>query len=282
MKTVIITGATSGIGKATAELLAEKGFRIISIARSEASSKSLIEKLQSIYKSEHSYYITDLSDLKSVEETTKKISEEIPKIDVLINNAGCFFENYQASKQGYEMQWAVNHLSHFYLTNLLKEKLIASKSRIINVSSGIHYMGKIDEESFTKTEAYSGFKAYGQSKLANVLFTFKLAALTKDTGITVNALHPGGINTGIGTKNTKGFINKLWSLGTIFMKTEKEGAATSVYLASADEVNGVSSKYFDKKKQKTPSKLARDKALADKVWEISKKQCGLTDEQSFG
>jgi retinol dehydrogenase 12 len=280
-KNIIITGATSGIGRATAKLLAEKGNKIIVLGRDENKAQETVGFLNKINGLNNEYVLCDFADLESVKKAAEKIISLNFNIDVLVNNAGCFFENFIPSKQGIEMQWSVNHLSHFLLTNLLKEQLIKSKTRIVNVSSGIHYMGKIDENSFFEKNNYSGIKAYGQSKLANVLFTLKLAKLTKDTGITVNALHPGGINTDIGTKNTQGFINKLWSWASIFMKSEEEGAKTSVYLAISPDVENVSGRYFTKCKQKTPSKLARDISLADNVWEISKNQCALTDDLCF-
>lgn len=196
----------------------------------------------------------------------------------MINNAGGVFSEFQLSEDGIEMTLATNHFSFFLLTNLLLDLLKNSdNARIVNVSSDSHYKGKIDFNSFTQNQDYFILKAYEQSKLANVFFTQELAKRLKDHNVTVNALHPGFVNTNIGTKGTQWYANWIWSLASkIGGLSIENGAKTSIYLASSDEVKNVTGKYFDKCKSVAPSKISKDEKLQKEIWEISEKLCPIS------
>ncbi len=278
-KIVLITGGSSGIGLATAEPLATMGAELILVARSEEKLKEAAQTI--INKTGNRkirYYIADFSSQRSIRTLAENIKKDYQKLDVLINNAGGVFSAFKLNEDGLEMTIATNHFAYFLLTNLLLDLLKRSDSaRIINVASDSHYNGKLDFDSFTKDKGYFIITAYGQSKLANVLFTAELADRLKDTQITVNCLHPGFVRTDIGTKGTKWYASLFWTLASrLGAMTAEAGAKTSVYLASSDEVKGVSGKYFDKCKPKEPAPLATDKQLQKDLWRISEQLCPIS------
>ncbi len=278
-KNILITGGNAGIGLATAIALAQKGATIYIVSRSKEKAEAAITKIKTESKNNDiHYFIADLSSQKSIRNLVQEINKKLTKLDVLINNAGGVFSDFQLSEDGIEMTLATNHFSFFLLTHLLLDLLKKSDAaRIINVSSDSHYKGKIDIDSFTQNKAYFVLKAYEQSKLANVLFTQELASRLKDLNITVNALHPGFVNTDIGTKGTQWYANWIWSLASkIGGLSVENGAKTSIYLASSDEVKNVTGKYFDKCKSVAPAAITNDKKLQQAVWEISEKLCPIT------
>jgi NAD(P)-dependent dehydrogenase (short-subunit alcohol dehydrogenase family) len=218
----------------------------------------------------------DLASQQSIRTAAEEIRRRVDKVDVLINNAGGVFSGFELTVDGLERTIALNHFGYFLLTGLLLDLVKKSDyARIINVSSDSHYSGKIDFASFRENRGYTLFKAYRQSKLANVMFTAELADRLKGTHVTVNTLHPGTVKTAIAKKSGR-LISIAWSLVTLFSMDAAQGAKTSIYLASSPEVKGVSGKYFDQCKPKKTSALADDVALRKKLWEVSEKLSGFS------
>ncbi|MDX2001945.1 MAG: SDR family oxidoreductase [Chitinophagales bacterium] len=271
-KICLITGGNAGIGKATAVGLAKQGAQVVIVSRSEEKAQQAVKDIIAQSNNQQvDYLIADLASQQSIRQLAAEFKSKYSQLHVLVNNAGAFFSEYGLTEDGIERQWAVNHLAPFLLTNLLLDVLKASApARIVNVSSRAHYRGKIDFEDLNGTKNYDGFfKAYSQSKLANVLFTAELDRRLKGTGVTANSLHPGVVSTEIAQKNSSGWAYWGWTFLRPFMVSTEQGAATSVFLASSPKVEGVSGKYFEKSKEKKPGKLAQDAALAKRLWEVS-------------
>jgi NAD(P)-dependent dehydrogenase (short-subunit alcohol dehydrogenase family) len=268
-KTVIVTGGNAGIGYETALGIAKLGATTYIISRDETKAKAAVEQLKAeSHNLAIDYFIADFSRQKSVRQVAERIKQKLTVIDVLVNNAGGVYPSFALSEDGLEMTIATNHFGPFLLTNLLLPLIEkSSEGRIVNVSSRSHYRGKIDFESFTKEKGYFVMKAYEQSKLANGLFTSVLAERLKSKNITVNSLHPGVVKTDIGKKGTPAYIRWFWSMFTFLGGISVEdGAKTSIYLASSNEVKNVTGKYFDLCKVKEESALAKDKNLAKQLW----------------
>ncbi len=276
-KVCLITGATAGIGKATAKGIAAKGYHVAFTARSQQKAEDTMREIkQSVPDASLDYFICDLSSQQSVRQLADSFLETYDRLDVLINNAGVFYSELVLTEDNIEMQFAVNHLAPFLLTNLLLDLLKKSApSRIVNVSSDSHYRGNIHFDNLYFSENYKGRKAYPQSKLANVLFTYELDRMLEDSGVAVNALHPGTVNTAIGNSNSNFIINLGWHLIRLFAISEEKGAETSVYLAASDEMKNVSGKYFEKCMPKKSSKASYDKEAALRLWKLSEQLTGL-------
>lgn len=270
-KIVFITGGNSGIGKATAIDLAKMGATVVIMARNKTKGLAAIEDIKKVSKVAVDLIVGDLSSFASIRQAAATFNEKYDRLDVLINNAGLVAKEFTKTEDGFETQFAVNHLGHYLLTNLLQDKLkSAPKARVINVSSDLHLSAKFDVASFKNAPTnYATFGAYGQSKLCNVLFTKALAKHFKNDNISVNALHPGVVATSIIDNDVSSGWKFLWNIGKIFFKSPKNGAATSVYLASSKQVEGVTGSYFSNKKEKAPSKLAQDEALIEQLWKLS-------------
>jgi NAD(P)-dependent dehydrogenase (short-subunit alcohol dehydrogenase family) len=277
-KICLITGATAGIGKETAKQLAAKNIHVVITARSKNKAEDTISDIKrTVTGASLDYLLCDLSSQKSVRQLAEEFQSSYDRLDILINNAGAVYSDLHYSKDGIEMQFAVNHLAHFLLTNLLLGVLKKSApSRIINVSSDSHYRGKINFDDLYHTKRYWVMTVYEQSKLANVLFTYELDRMLEDTGVTVNALHPGMVDTTIGNTHAKGIASLGWSVMRLFAITVEKGAATTVYLATSDEVKNVSGKYFAKGKPKKSSRASYDKETALMLWNVSKELTGLS------
>ena len=270
-KKVLITGGNSGIGLETAKALIAQGAEVIIASRDSQKTQDALNLL-----GKGALHLSvDLSDFDSVRRLAAAYLEQHNRLDVLINNAGVFPGKAQMTQQGFEMQIGVNHLSHFLLTQLLLPTLIETgESRVITVSSMLHQKGAIDFESFRGGGRYSAQKAYGQSKLANVLFALELAERLKHTSVTSNVLHPGGVATDI-VRDMPWLIRKL--LGLIFISPE-EGARTSIMLATDPSLDTTSGAYYDQCQLKPPATIAGDSALRSKLWDESLSAVNLTED----
>lgn len=276
-KLCLITGANAGIGKATAIGLASQGASLLLVTRNaEKGNAAKAEIIAATKNDKVEVLCADLSSQKSISQLVENIKARYSKLDVLVNNAAYFVDTLQYSEDNIEMQWAVNHLAYFKLSNnllpLLKE---ASSARIVNVASNAHKRFQINFDDLYGTKKYNGVLAYAQSKLANILFTYSLAKQLAGTNVTANALHPGGVKTDIGSKNTTGWIGKVWNLATslpIVTVSVEKGAETSIYLASSPAVEGVSGKYFIKCKPSASSAESYKTDVAQKLWTISEQQ----------
>lgn len=274
-KTFLVTGATSGIGRVTAEKIAASGAKVILVARDrEKANAAAAEISQRTGNSAISTYIADLSSQRDVRAVAAEISGVHPKIDVLVNNAGSMFTRRKESVDGIEMTWALNHLGYFLLTNLLLPNIkAADKARIINVSSKVHVQGTIDFDDLALSEGYSWMKAYARSKLANVLFTFELANRLLDDGISVNCLHPGVVGTNFGSGNGI-FYRTGFAIARPFILSPEKGAETSIYLATSEDVDGITGKYFEKCAPTPGASAANDKELQQRLWQVSEEMVG--------
>ena len=275
-KIVLITGATSGIGKETALGLAKIGATVVLVGR----SREKLDRVASIIVSAtgNSTIDTMVCDLTSMENVRKLASDfkhKYQRLDVLINNAGEIVSERRITVDGFEYTLALDHLSHFLLTMLLVNLIEASApARIINVSSSAHLFGRIDFEDLMGEKKYNPMKAYSQAKLANLLFTHELATRLAGTGVTANAVHPGAVRTNFG-KGMKGRWRIFLWLGSPFLIDAEEGAETSIFVASSPEVAGITGRYFVKKKEKISSKRSHDQTAAKRLWEVSSKLTGI-------
>ncbi|XP_056415415.1 retinol dehydrogenase 14 [Hyla sarda] len=279
-KTVIITGANCGIGRATAAELLRLEARVIlacrDLERAEEAARELREETGD--SGEVVVKQLDLSSLKSVRRFCQEVVREEPKVDVLINNAGVFQCPYMKTEDGFEMQFGVNHLGHFLLTHLLLGLLKSSApSRIVVVSSKLYKYGEINFDDLNSEKSYGRSAAYSRSKLANILFTRELARRLEGTGVTINVLHPGIVRTNLGRHiNIPVLVKPLFNVVSwAFFKSPAEGAQTSVFLASSPEVEGVSGKYFGDCKEEDLLPKAMDDLVARKLWDISEVMVGL-------
>jgi NAD(P)-dependent dehydrogenase (short-subunit alcohol dehydrogenase family) len=279
-KTVLITGATAGIGRITARELAAAGARILLVARAREKAEATREWIRAqTGNALVEPIIADLSSLEGVRSVARTINSSAAGVDVLVNNVGAVFTRRVESVDGIEMTFALNHLAPFLLTNLLLDALKRrAPSRVVTVSSDAHRGATMDFDDLEGRRRYRGWTAYGRSKLANLLFTYELARRLDGSGITANALHPGFVASEFG-KNNGGFMRAAMSiaqrLGGI---TVEEGARTSVYLAASGEVQGVTGKYFEKCRQQESSAASHDRDSMSRLWEISEKMTGLAGD----
>ena len=273
-KTVVITGATSGIGEVAADRLAAKGARIVFIARDKARGEETLKHLRAIAPgAEHAAYYADLSRVSEMKRVSADIAAAEPKIDVLINNAGALFNTRKLSADGLEMTFAVNHMAYFVVTNLLLPRM-AADGRVVATSSDAHKGAKLNFDDLQSERGYSGFGVYGRSKLCNILFTRELARRIKGTGVTANCLHPGFVATRFGDASG-GILSFAVRAAKNFALTPEQGAATIIYLASSPDVAGVTGGYFVKSKIATPTKEAQNDADAKRLWDVSAKISGV-------
>lgn len=263
-KTIVITGTTSGIGEATARILSSQGHQLVMLVRNTEKGKQLAAKLPSA----SDIVPCDLADLASVKRAADILKEKYAVIDVLINNAGGMTLERQVSRDGFEMQFAMNHLGHFLLTTQLLPLLTASRTRVINVSSMAHTQGKLDFDDLQLEKSFSPMKAYGNAKLCNIYFTKELVKRYGSSGISAYALHPGVVNTGFGD-SLKGIFKAGWGMMKPFLLTPEKGASTSVYLATKEGIESLSGNYFKKSKVAPVSRLAKDEQVAEKLWTVS-------------
>jgi NAD(P)-dependent dehydrogenase (short-subunit alcohol dehydrogenase family) len=273
-KICMVTGATSGIGAATAISLAQLGATVIVVGRNQQKCIDSCDQIKRVTgNSSVGHMVADLSVRDEICGLAQRFKEKYRRLDVLINNAGGRFLSRSLSADGYEMNFALNHLGYFILTNLLlKELLIGNHGRIINVASAAHRSCRqINFEDLQGGRSYNGKDAYAQSKLANLLFTYELSRQLEGTGLTVNALDPGNVLTNFSRNN--GWLSWIrhiiGSLRTGGLVGAKEGARTSVYLASSPEVDGISGKYFFNEAMIDSSEVSYDTDAAKRLWDIS-------------
>ncbi|MEJ0024548.1 MAG: SDR family oxidoreductase [Rhizomicrobium sp.] len=277
-KTIVVTGGTSGIGEVAAIRLAQQGARIVLVARDRARADATLAKLKTANPAAaHTVHLADLSAIAEMKRVAGEIAAAEPAIDVLINNAGAVFTTRQESVDGLEMTFAVNHMAYFVVTNVLLPNLKAtSGARIVSTASTAHRAAKLDFADLQLKKGFSTFRAYGNSKLCNILFTRELARRLDVTGVTANCLHPGGVNTRFGSNNggVTGVLFKI-AMG-IFGISPEEGAKTIIHLASSRDVATISGEYFYKCKVAEPTLAAQDDDAAKRLWDVSAKLAGLS------
>jgi NAD(P)-dependent dehydrogenase (short-subunit alcohol dehydrogenase family) len=269
---ILITGATNGIGKATAAKLALKGARIVVHGRDDKRVENVLAEIRrKTGSSKVDGILGDFTSLKSVKSMADEFKSRYDRLDVLINNAGVLFLTEKFSSDGYEITFAVNYLSHFLLTNLLLDLLKkSSPSRIITVSSVAHtYLNSIDISRLTASGGYNRLMAYSASKICENLFAFELADRLKEFGIVSNALHPGIVRTGIGLNSKNPLLLALINIFKLCLLSPDKGAETSVYLASSDEVKDITGKYFYKCKPVKYAKNSSDREAGKRLWKLS-------------
>ncbi len=277
-KTVVITGATSGIGEVAALRLASQGARIVMIARDRERAIATQARLKGANPAaEHRALYADLSSLSDMKRVAHEIADSESKIDVLVNNAGAVFLSRKVSPDGLEMTFATNHMAYFVLTNVLLDRLKATPgARIVSTASDAHRGGRIDFDDLQLEKSYGVARAYGTSKLMNILFTRELSRRLAGTGVTANCLHPGFVGTRFGANNARSGIMKLVHRALMsFGISPEEGAKTIVYLASSPDVAGKSGGYYYKNKIAEPTAAAQSDADAKRLWEVSAKIAGV-------
>jgi NAD(P)-dependent dehydrogenase (short-subunit alcohol dehydrogenase family) len=269
-KTVVATGATSGIGEVAVRALARMGARIVFIARDKRRAEATLARLAAAPSNgDHRAHLADLSSMSEARRVARVIAEEEPRIDVLVNNAGAVLADRQVTPEGLEMTFALNHMAYFIVTATLIERLAASApARIVSTSSMAHRGARLDFSDLQGTRRYNGWQAYGRSKLANILFTRELARRLAGAGVAANCFHPGFVATRFGD-SAGGWTARLMPLARVFAVRPDEGADTLVYLASSPEVAGVTGGYFIKRRIAEPSAAARDDDDARRLWEAS-------------
>ena len=275
-KVVLITGGTSGIGKAAATALAAMGAEVVVTGRNRERGEGAVEEIRRESGNDGvSLIIADLAVQADVRRLAEEFERGHDRLDMLVNNAGLVQSKRTETPDGIETQLAINHLAPFLLTNLLLDLLKASApSRIVTVSSDAHRWGKLDLDDLQSRKRYRGMQVYGTTKLANILFTREQAERLEGTGVTANAMHPGGVNTNFGN-NQGGPMSLLFRAFKPFMRTPEQGADTLVYLASSPEVEGMTGKYLADRKIKVASDAAYDETLRKKLWEASEELTGL-------
>jgi NAD(P)-dependent dehydrogenase (short-subunit alcohol dehydrogenase family) len=285
-KTVVVTGANSGIGFETAAALASMGARVLVTSRNADKGRAAVAAITQRLHGEGSAQLVvfDLADLASVRRGPEEILEEATRLDVLVNNAGLVLSERAVTVDGYEATFATNHLGPFLLTNLLLARLQASApARIVNVASTAHSAARkgIPFDDLQSSTHYRAMRVYGESKLANMLFTRELARRLEGTGVTANSLHPGTVRSGYGGGgDARGLLAFGIKIASPFFLSAEKGARTSVYLASSPEVEGVSGEYFVKCAPHTPRRWALDPDAAQRLWQVSEDLVGLAPSEA--
>jgi retinol dehydrogenase-14 len=276
-KTVLITGSTGGIGKATALGLATMGARVLIVGRDRGRTEDTATEIRAAGSGRVEVFVADLSSQAEVRRLAGEVLQRHSRIDVLINNVGGYWNTRHVTADRLEHTFALNHLAPFLLTNLLLESLKRSAAaRVITVSSNAQAMGRIDFDDLQGERSYSGARAYNQSKLANVLFTYELARRLRATSVTANAVHPGLVSTAFGAGDPGRAQRLFVPVLRPFMLSPAQGAATSIHLASAPDLARTTGHYFAKSKSTRSSKRSYDEPVAARLWEVSADLVGLT------
>ena len=273
----LVTGATDGIGWTTARALARDGARVIVVGRNRAKGERRVAALRAETGNEAvGFELADLSAQGEIRALAARLVADLPRLDVLVNNVGAWFHRRTTGPDGIEMTWALNHLGQFLLTGLLLDLLGAAEAgRIVNVASRAHRGPQVDFDDLGGSKRYAGWRAYQQSKLANILFTYRLAERLEPGPVTANCLHPGFVASRFGHNNSG--LPRLVAAATqrLFAISEEKGAATSHYLAAADAVAGVSGRYFVKCRPVASSPASRDREAQSRLWRLSEEMTGF-------
>ncbi|MDB4938668.1 MAG: retinol dehydrogenase [Labilithrix sp.] len=278
-KRIVLTGASRGIGRETALALGRMGADLSLVVRDPERGEAVAAEVRALGGGgDVAVFIADLSSMAEVRRVASEILAKHDTIDVLVNNAGALLMDRQTTKDGFEATFATNHLGYFLLTKLLLDAVEkAPAGRIVNVASEAHHRGSIPFDDLMSEKGYAGWRAYSSSKLANILFTSELArrleAKSPKSRVTTNSLHPGVIASGF-AHNNKGLVGLLAKVAAPFLMSSEDGAKTTIFLATAPSVAATSGKYFAKSKPKTPSREARDPAVARRLWDASEELVG--------
>jgi len=277
-KTIVITGGTSGIGEIAAERLAQMGARIVLIARDKSRGELTLARLNERSSGlDHTVHYADLARIPEMKRVAAEIAQEEPRIDVLINNAGAMFSSRRFTPEGLEFTFALNHMAYFVVTEGLRERLlVSSRARIVNVSSVAHQGARLDFDDLQSAKGFGAMKAYGRSKLCNILFTRELARRLHGTGVTANCLHPGFVATRFGDQSG-GVISRFVGFAKLFAISPEKGAETIIYLATSAAVTETTGEYFYKCQPIAPSLVAQDNRAAALLWERSAALAGLKE-----
>jgi retinol dehydrogenase 14 len=276
-RTVLVTGGTAGIGRATAVGLATMGAHLAVCGRDRRRAEGAAGEIRAAGGGQVEVFVADLSCQSEVRRLADEVLQRLSRIDVLVNNVGGYWNTRHVTADELERTFALNHLAPFLLTNLLLDRLQHSApARVVTVASNAHGQGRIDFDDLQGERSYSGARAYNQSKLANVLFTYELARRLRGTGVTVNALHPGVVRTSFGAEDPGSVQRRLVPFLRPFMKSPAEGAVTSIRVASAPDLEQVTGRYFVNSKPKRSSERSYDQAAAARLWQVSAALVGLT------
>jgi NAD(P)-dependent dehydrogenase (short-subunit alcohol dehydrogenase family) len=273
-KRVLITGGTSGIGLAAAEELARRGASLAIVARDDARAAEAVTRIEAAGTEVVDVLKADLTSQAAVRALAGEALQRYARIDVLVNNAGAIFEKREVSEDGVERTWALNHLAPFLLTELLLDRLKESApARIVTTTSDAHKGAEIPWDDLNAEHSYGarGFKRYGQTKLANILFTAELARRLEGTGVTANCFHPGLVATGF-NRNNSGLMRVAMTVVKPFSRSPEKGAETLVWLADSDEAGAENGGYFVDCKRAQPEPPARDMESARRLWQVSEQQ----------
>jgi retinol dehydrogenase-14 len=269
-RTVLVTGGTAGIGKATAVELATMGAHLAITGRDSRRTEDAAREIRAAGGGRVDLFIADLSSQVQVRRLADEVLHTLGRIDVLVNNVGGYWNTRHVTTDGLEHTFALNHLAPFLLTTLLLDRMQqADAARVVTVASNAHVMGRIDFDDLQGARAYSGARAYNQSKLANVLFTYELARRLRGTSVTTNALHPGVVSTGFGAEDPGRIQRMFVPFIRPFMKSPAQGAATSVHLASAPGLEQVTGGFFADSKPRRSGQRSHDEATAARLWQVS-------------
>jgi retinol dehydrogenase-14 len=275
-RTVLVTGGTGGIGRATALGLATMGAHLAITGRDRGRAEAAAGEIRAA-GGRVDVFVADLSSQSEVRRLADEVLQRLPRIDVLVNNVGGYWNTRHVTADGLERTFALNHLAPFLLTNLLLDRLQQSApARVVTVSSNAHAQGRIDFDDLQGERSYSGARAYSQSKLANVLFTYELARRLPATSVTANALHPGVVRTSFGAEDPGGVQRRLVPFMRLFMKAPAQGAATSIHLACAPELERVTGRFFANRKPTRSARHSYDQVAAARLWQVSTELVGLT------
>lgn len=277
-KQCLVTGGTNGIGLIAARELAKQGASVVIVGRNPQKTEQTVESLRKETGSSNiTSLVGDMSSMADVRRVAREYAASHSRLDVLLNNAGAFFGQRLVTKDGYEMTFALNHLGYYLLTRELMDLLKRSApARVVSVSSGAQNMGRLNFDDLMEENKFSGQRAYNNSKLANVLFTFELSRKLQGTGVTANCVHPGIVDTNFGKENPTGLMKFLLAIAGPFMLTPEQGADTLIWLSSSPEVEGVTGKYFVKRKESRVNRQARDAAACARLWEMSEQYVNKT------